>query len=146
MIKLTIQGLKELEKTLKAEERRVVNSMAHAHSKVASESVKVLKQGLRTRAGRKPSDKNYMTSPKGALPFMHTGALRDSIGFKLVRHGNIVSSEVGSGAQEAREIEYAKYLEGRNGDGIRPFLWAAEKIYNPQNIIKAFNNYYKASK
>lgn len=146
MLKFTIQGLKELEKNLKAEERRVMNSMAKAHSKVASQAVKVLKTGLSTRMGRKPSDKNYATSPQGALPFMHTGGLRDSIGFKLLRKGNKVFSEVGSGANDARQVEYAKYLEGRNNDGIRPFLWSIEKIYTADNIISLFNQYYKASK
>ena len=145
MIKLTVKGLKDIQKMLNEEEKNIVNSMAHAHSKVASQAVKVLKQGLRTRAGRDTSDPGYMTSPKGALPFMHSGALRQSIGFKLLRHGKTVSSEVGSGASDASQVKYAKYLEGYNGDGIRPFLWAINKIYTPANIIKAFNNYYRIS-
>ena len=142
MIKLTIKGFKDITKALDEEEKNILASMAKAHSFVASNAVQVLKQGLRIRAGRDRSDKNYASSPKGSLPYMHTGRLRDSIGFKLLRYGTNVLSEVGSGAN-GHLIEYAQYLEGKNGNGIRPFLWAIDKIYNAKNILKAFDDYYK---
>lgn len=142
MIKLTAKGFDAILKAVDEEERNILNSIAKAHSKVASEAVKVLKTGLSQRAGRDYKDKNYANSPQGSLPFMHTGRLRNSIGFKLLRHGTTIFSEVGSGASTS-PIDYAKYLEGENGDGIRPFLWAIEGIYNPKNIIKLFDAYYK---
>lgn len=142
MIKLTVKGFKDITKALDEEEKNILSSMAKAHSFVASNAVKVLKQGLRIRAGRDSSDKNYANSPKGSLPYMHSGRLRDSIGFKLLRYGTNVLSEVGSGAN-GNAIEYAQYLEGKNGNGIRPFLWAIDKIYNAKNILKAFDDYYK---
>lgn len=146
MIRVSVKGLEQMQKRLNAQEREVINAMAKAHSKVASQAVKELKQGLRNRAGRTPRDPDYANSPKGELPYMHSGALRDSIGYGLLRAGKRVFSEVGSGALRffsVNEVEYAKYLEGRNGDGIRPFLWAIKNIYNPQNIIKKFNEYYR---
>lgn len=142
MIKLTTKGFNSILKAVDEEERNILKSIAKAHSSVASQAVKVLKTGLNQRAGRNSSDKDYAVSPKGSLPYMHTGRLRDSIGFKLLSHGGTISSEVGSGAM-GNPIEYAKYLEGNNGDGIRPFLWACEKIYNPQNILKVFKQLYK---
>lgn len=142
MIKLTTTGFKELIKALDAEEQNVLSSMAKAHSKVASQAVKVLKVGLSQRAGRDSSDPSYENSPKGALPYMHTGRLRNSIGFKLLRYGKNILSEVGSGASSS-PIEYAIYLEGDSGDGIRPFLWSISSIYNPTNILKAFDAYYQ---
>lgn len=142
MIKLTAKGFNAILKAVDEEERNILTSIAKAHSTVASQAVKVLKSGLSQRAGRDYKDPSYETSPKGALPYMHTGRLRNSIGFKLLKHGNTVFSEVGSGANTS-PIDYAKYLEG-NGNGIRPFLWAAETIYNPKNILKVFNQIYKS--
>lgn len=142
MIKLTAKGFDAILKAVDEEERNILNSIAKAHSKVASEAVKVLKVGLSQRAGRDYKDKNYANSPKGALPFMHTGRLRNSIGYKLLRHGKTIFSEVGSGASTS-PIDYAKYLEGENGNGIRPFLWAIESVYNAKNIMKLFDAYYK---
>lgn len=92
-------------------------------------------------AGRKPSDKNYENSPKGSLPYGHTMALRNSIGFKVLRSGTGIKAEFGSGARKS-PIEYAKYLEGRNGNGIRPFLWAASGIFNADTIIEKFRKFY----
>lgn len=143
MIKLTTKGFNAILKAVDEEERNILNSIAKAHSTVASQAVKVLKTGLSQRAGRDYKDPSYETSPVGALPYMHTGRLRNSIGFKLLRHGNTIFSEVGSGASTS-PIDYAKYLEGENGNGIRPFLWAAEPIYNPKNILKVFNQIYKS--
>lgn len=143
MIKLTAKGFNAILKAVDEEERNILNSIAKAHSTVASQAVKVLKTGLRIRAGKDYKDKNYRNSPKGALPFKHSGGLQTSIGYKLLRHGKTIFSEVGSGAS-ARPIDYAKYLEGENGNGIRPFLWAAEPIYNPRNILKVFNQIYKS--
>lgn len=142
MIKLTAKGFDAILKAVDEEERNILNSIAKAHSTVASQAVKVLKTGLSQRAGRDYKDPSYETSPKGALPYMHTGRLRNSIGFKLLKHGSTVFSEVGSGASTS-PIDYAKYLEG-DGNGIRPFLWVAEPIYNPRNILKVFNQIYKS--
>ena len=142
MIKLTAKGFNAILKAVDEEERNILNSIAKAHSTVASQAVKVLKTGLSQRAGRDYKDPSYETSPEGALPYMHTGRLRNSIGFKLLRHGTTIFSEVGSGASGS-PIDYAKYLEG-DGNGIRPFLWAAEPIYNPRNILKVFNQIYKS--
>lgn len=142
MIKLTTKGFDAILKAVDEEERNILNSIAKAHSTVASQAVKVLKAGLNQRAGRDYKDPSYETSPVGALPYMHTGRLRNSIGFKLLKHGNTIFSEVGSGAS-GNTIDYAKYLEG-DGNGIRPFLWAADPIYNPKNILKVFNQIYKS--
>ena len=142
MIRLTAKGFDAILKAVDEEERNILTSITKAHSKIASEAVKVLKVGLSQRAGRDYKDKNYANSPQGSLPFMHTGRLRNSIGFKLLRHGKTIFSEVGSGASTS-PIDYAKYLEGENGNGIRPFLWAIEGIYNSKNILKMFDAYYK---
>ena len=142
MIKLTTTGFKELIKALDAEEQNVLSSMAKAHSKVASQAVKVLKVGLSQRAGRDSSDPSYENSPKGALPYMHTGRLRRSIGYKVLTRGKKVSSEVGSGARGAA-IEYAQYLQGNNNDGIRPFLDYIEGIYNEETIKQEFLGIFK---
>lgn len=146
IIRLSVKGLEQMQKRLNAQEREVINAMAKAHSKVASEAVKELKQGLRNRAGRTPRDPDYANSPKGELPYMHSGALRDSIGYNLLRAGKQVFSEVGSGYLRffsIKEVKYAKWLEGNDGQGIRPFLWKIKDIYNAKNIIKKFNEYYR---
>ncbi len=129
-------------KLLAEEDRKVINAMKKAHSKVASEAVRVLKRGLSWRAGRDSSSPNYQNSPKGSLPYMHTGGLRKSIGMKVKAYGNKVESEVGSGAK-GLEIEYAKYLEGHNGTGIRPFLDYIDGYYNEKILIDTFKDTYK---
>lgn len=142
MIKLTVKGLNELVRKLQEEERNAVLAMTKAHSNVASEATAKLKRGLSFRAGRSPKDKNYQNSPAGSLPYAHTLRLRDSIGYKILAQGRRVFSEVGSGAG-ASSVEYAKYLEGRNNDGIRPFLWAVKNDYNAEKINKKFWEYFK---
>lgn len=142
MIKLTVKGLNELVRKLQEEERNAVLAMTKAHSKVAAEATAKLKRGLSFRAGRSPKDKNYQNSPAASLPYAHTLRLRDSIGYKILAQGRRVFSEVGSGAGAA-SVEYAKYLEGRNNDGIRPFLWAVKNDYNPEKINKKFWEYFK---
>lgn len=142
VLKITVQGVKELVARLEAEQQNVVHTMAKAHTKAASEAVYSLKRGLSYRAGRNPKDKNYQNSPVGSLPYAHTMRLRNSIGFKVLVRGNKVTSEVGSGAN-GNDIEYAKYLQGNNDDGIRPFLDYVTGLYNPQTIIAEFEAAYK---
>ena len=142
MIKLTVKGLNELVRKLQEEERNAVLAMTKAHSKVAADATAKLKRGLSFRAGRSPKDKNYQNSPVGSLPYAHTLRLRDSIGYKILAQGRRVFSEVGSGAG-ASSVEYATYLEGRNNDGIRPFLWYIKNDYNPEKINKKFWEYFK---
>ena len=142
MIKLTVKGLNELVRKLQEEERNAVLAMMKAHSKVAADATAKLKRGLSFRAGRSPKDKNYQNSPVGSLPYAHTLRLRDSIGYKILAQGRRVFSEVGSGAG-ASSVEYATYLEGRNNDGIRPFLWYIKNDYNPEKINKKFWEYFK---
>lgn len=125
---------KECENTIKAIEK--------AHVKVASEAERMLKKGLSYRAGRDSSSPDYRNSPKGSLPYMHTGRLRNSIGYKVTVKGNKVISEVGSGTR-GLGVEYAKYLQGYNNDGLRPFLDYIEGVYNAQTIDEAFLGYFR---
>lgn len=125
---------KERENTIKAIEK--------AHVKVASEAERMLKKGLSYRAGRDSSSPDYRNSPKGSLPYMHTGRLRNSIGYKVTVKGNKVISEVGSGTRGLC-VEYAKYLQGYNNDGLRPFLDYIEGVYNAQTIDEAFLGYFR---
>ena len=155
MIKLTVKGLNELVRKLQEEERNTLRAIAKAHSKAASEAVRKLKRGLNKRHGKDPSDPKYKTSPKGAMPYGHSMRLRSSIGYRLTVSGRKIGSEVGSGAAGAggdtttgnkkggQPIEYAKYLEGRNHDGIRPFLWYADDVYNVKKINELFWKYFK---
>lgn len=125
---------KERENTIKAIEK--------AHVKVASEAERMLKKGLSYRAGRDSSSPDYRNSPKGSLPYMHTGRLRNSIGYKVTVKGNKVISEVGSGTR-GLGVEYAKYLQGYNNDGLRPFLGYIDGVYNAQTIDEAFLGYFR---
>lgn len=125
---------KERENTIKAIEK--------AHVKVASEAERMLKKGLSYRAGRDSSSPDYRNSPKGSLPYMHSGRLRNSIGYKVTVKGNKVISEVGSGTR-GLGVEYAKYLQGYNNDGLRPFLDYIDGVYNAQTIDEAFLGYFR---
>lgn len=145
MIKLTVKNFNAWVNKVNAEEQKILNSIVKANVQVSSEAVRTLKEGLNFRAGRKPSDSDYANSPKGAMPYGHTMALRDSIGLRVIRTGDKVFAEVGSGANR-NEIEYAKYLEGYNHNGIRPFLWYIEDIFTASRIIEKFKKYYKAAK
>ena len=122
--------------------QNTMKAIAKAHTKVASEGERMLKKGLSWRAGRNSSSPDYQNSPKGSLPYMHTGRLRNSIGYKVLAHGNKVVSEVGSGVR-GLGVEYAKYLQGYNNDGIRPFLDYIEGVYNAQTIEQAFLEYFR---
>lgn len=127
---------------LGAEYQNTMRAIEKAHTKVASEGERMLKKGLSWRAGRDSKSPDYQNSPKGSLPYMHTGRLRNSIGFKVTAHGNKVISEVGSGVR-GLGVEYAKYLQGYNNDGIRPFLDYIEGVYNAQTIEEAFLGYFQ---
>ncbi len=144
VLKVSVQGLEELARRLQAEEENVVNAMTKAHSKAAGEAVYKLTKGLAQHAGRNRKDPDYKTSPKGSLPYAHSERLQKSVGMKVLPHGRTVSSEVGSGAEEKVQAEYAQYLEGENGhQAKRPFLWYVKDIYNAKKIIEYFHRYYK---
>lgn len=141
-VQVSVTGLSSLISALKQEDQMQIRAMQKAHTKVCTEAVKKLKYGLNNRFGKGPSDKNYRNSPKTALPYMHTGRLRNSIGFKVITLKGSVRSAVGSGA-DGNTIEYARYLEGRNHDGIRPFLWAIQELYTPERVQAYFDKYYE---
>lgn len=122
--------------------QNTIKAIEKAHTKVASEAERMLKRGLSWRAGRDSSSPEYQNSPKGSLPYMHTGSLRKTIGYKVNAKGSKVISEVGSGARR-RNVEYAKYLQGDNNDGIRPFLDYIEGVYNAETIDEAFLQFFK---
>lgn len=130
---------------LGAEYQNTMRAIEKAHTKVASEGERMLKKGLSWRAGRDSKSPDYQNSPRGSLPYMHTGRLRNSIGFKVTAKGNKVISEVGSGTR-GLGVEYAKYLQGYNNDGIRPFLDYIEGVYNAQTIEEAFLGYFQPLK
>lgn len=127
---------------LGAEYQNTMRAIEKAHVKVASEGERMLKKGLSWRAGRDSKSPDYQNSPRGSMPYMHTGRLRNSIGYKVTAHGNKVISEVGSGVR-GLGVEYAKYLQGYNNDGIRPFLDYIEGVYNAQTIEQAFLEYFR---
>lgn len=138
-LSITLKGAKNVAKYLVKEQEKQIASMEKAHTKVATQAVRKLKEGLSHNGGTKYP---MRYSKRGEMPFRHTGQLRSSIGFKVARRGKKVTSEVGSGA-DIREAPYAKYLEGHHHDGIRPFLWAVQELYTPERIIAYFNEYYK---
>lgn len=144
VLNVSVQGLEKLARRLQAEEENVVNAMTKAHAKAASEAVHKLNKGLANFGGRDREDPKYQNSPKGELPYAHSERLKKSIGMKVLPHGRTVSSEVGSGAEEKVQVEYAQYLEGENGhQAKRPFLWYVKDIYNAKKIIEYFHRYYK---
>lgn len=145
-VSVTLKGLENALKALDKEQENQMRSMEKAQTKLCTQAVRQLKRALSHDGGRKGT---VRYSSKGDMPFMHTGQLRGSVGYKVLRAGKKVTSEVGSvmprhrfvGAD--REAPYAKYLEGRNHDGIRPFLWAIKDLYTTQRAITYFNEYYK---
>ena len=141
-VQVSVTGLSSLISALKQEDQRQIRAMQKAQTKVCTEAVKKLKDGLNNRFGKEPGDKNYRSSPKFSLPYMHSGRLRNSIGFKVITIKDTVKSAVGSGAR-GNTIDYAKYLEGRNHDGIRPFLWAIQELYTPERVQAYFDQYYE---
>ena len=142
MINITTKNFDKLLNLLDQETQNVFVSLVKAHSSLAAEASKTLKQGLSQRAGRSKDDADYRTSPKGEMPYAHSMRLRNSIGFKVVLVGNNVWSEVGSGSM-ANTVEYAKFLEN-DGHGIRPFLWYVRGIYNEEELYKKFNQIHKS--
>lgn len=139
---ITLKGAEKVAKYLVQQQEKQIASMEKAHTKVATEAVRHLKRGLDHDGGREYPMRH---SKHGQLPLRHSGQLLESIGFKVARRGKKVTSEVGSGAQ-VRAAPYAKYLEGYNNDGIRPFLWAVQELYTPERIIAYFNEYYAKAK
>lgn len=146
---IELSGFDELKKLLESEPQNQVEAMIKAQSAVASQGVRHLKEGL-SHSGGKRGQKNarkggsdpYVTSPKGSLPYLHTGRLRESIGFKNFANKTTVWTKVGSGIN-APETDYAKYLEGRSGNGIRPFLQALKTVVTAERILQYFDKYYK---
>ena len=142
MINITTKNFDKLLNLLDQETQNVFVSLVKAHSVLAADASKTLKQGLSQRAGRSKDDADYRTSPKGEMPYAHSMRLRNSIGFKVTLIGNKVSSEVGSGAM-ANTVEYAPFLEG-DGSGIRPFLWYIDNIYNEDELRAKFNELHRS--
>lgn len=138
-IKVTVSGFDEVLKDIKGEPLNQMQAMLKAQTKLASQAVEKLKRGLSHNGGR---GKNRVSSPKYDLPYLHTGRLRNSIGFKAINTEKKVQTDIGSGVM-GNPIEYAKYLQGHNGDGIRPFLWAVKDLVTPDRLIAYFKDYWK---
>lgn len=138
-IKITVTGVDNLVKDLDKEPLNQIEAMKKAQTKLASQAVEKLKRGLSHNGGR---GKNARPSPKGDMPYLHTGRLRSSIGYKTLSTSKKTETKVGSGAM-GNPIEYAKYLQGRNGDGIRPFLWAVKDLVTPDRLIAYFKEFWK---
>lgn len=142
-LSITLKGVEKVAKNLAKEKEQQIQAMFKAQEKVSTLAEKHLKRGLSHNGGRPPQKMRY--SPKGSMPYKHFGQLESSIGHKVLRKGDTITSEVGSGAR-VRPAPYAKYLEGDNHDGIRPFLWAVRDLYTSENVIFYFNKYYKGGK
>ena len=138
-ITITLSGFDELDKRLSQEPQNQVECMIKAQNKVAAQAVDKLKRGLSHNGGR---GKGVKSSPVGDMPYLHTGRLRNSIGFKMLAKKKEVTTKIGSGAM-GNPIEYARYLEGRNHDGTRPFLWAVQELVTADRIMSYFNEYWK---
>lgn len=136
---IEVEGVSEIRKLLEGEPQNQAESMIKAQVKVASLATLELKKGLRTFGGAYGS-KEYTTSKKGEMPYKHSGRLQDSIFFKNIAHKTSVETKLGS---ILNPPYYAVYLEGKNGDGIRPFLWYAESIFNVSKVLEYFDKYYK---
>lgn len=144
---IEVEGLADIRKLLKGEPQNQAEAMIKAQNDVASLAVEEIQRGLNIRGGAEPKQgqprpKDYRNSKKGEMPLMHSGRLRDSIYFKNKVHKTTVETKIGS---LINTPEYAKYLEGRKGDGIRPFLWYArkQKVFTSDNVLKYFDKYYK---
>ena len=142
-IVIEVSGLDEVRKLLQGEPQNQTEAMIKAQSKVASMATEYLKrEGLNNYGGAYGS-KSYHGSKKGEMPLKHSGALQASIFYKNLAHKTSVETKFGS---LLNPPEYAKYLEGRNGDGIRPFLWFAQKIFNLDKVLEYFDKYYRPLK
>lgn len=138
-IKITVNGFDELNKLFDKEPQNQMDAMIKAQTQLASQAVAKLKRGLSHNGGR---GKGSKSSPKGDMPYLHTGRLRNSIGFKMLAHKKDVQTKIGSGAM-GNPIEYAKYLQGRNDDGIRPFLWAVKDLVTSERLLSYFDKFWK---
>lgn len=138
-IKITVSGLDELNNLFDKEPQNQMDAMIKAQTKLATQAEAKLKRGLSHNGGR---GKGAKSSPVGEMPYLHTGRLRNSIGFKVLARKKDVQTRIGSGAM-ANPIEYAKYLEGRNHDGIRPFLWAIKDLVTSERLIAYFDQFWK---
>lgn len=146
-IVLEVDGIADVRKLLQGEPQNQAEAMIKAQVKVASLAVKHLKRGLDMFGGKYPSkghpNPNYKNSKKGEMPLKHDGRLQSSIFFKNLAHKTSVETKLGA---ILNPPEYAKYLEGENGDGIRPFLWAANKVFTSNKVLEYFDKYYKPLK
>lgn len=138
-IKITVSGLDELNNLFDKEPQNQMDAMIKAQTKLATQAEAKLKRGLSHNGGR---GKGAKSSPVGEMPYLHTGRLRNSIGFKIIAHKKDVQTRIGSGAM-GNPIEYAKYLQGHNGDGIRPFLWAIKDLVTSERLIAYFDQFWK---
>lgn len=141
-IVLEVDGIADVRKLLQGEPQNQAEAMIKAQVKVASMAMEKIKRGLSVSGGSYGS-KDYRNSKKGEMPLLHSGRLRNSIFFKNLAHKTTVETRVGS---ILNTPEYAKYLEGENGDGIRPFLWAANKVFTSNKVLEYFDKYYKPLK
>jgi len=138
-IVLEVDGIDEVRKLIKGDPQNQAEAMMKAQNKVASMAVEKISRGLSVSGGSYGSEE-YRNSKKGEMPLLHSGLLRKSIFFKNVLHKNAVETKIGS---ILNPPDYAKYLEGEKGDGIRPFLWAANKVFTSDKVLEYFDKYYK---
>lgn len=122
---------------------QALDAAAFAHSAAAAKAVEALKKGLSDRHGRTPRSKDYATSAPGELPYMHSGRLRDSVGYKVFLNKMEVNSEMGSGAVGVADpVVYADYVEH-----LRPFLQVGEQAgYNAENIAQLWAQKFNEGK
>ena len=128
--------LEDIKNIVKEDVKLAINTAERALNIMAIESSNHLRQGLSHFAGLNSTDKNYENSKKGDMPYAHTLMLQKSIGSKVYLKGNLLEAEVGSGGGEVNAVDYAKYLQGRNDDGIRPFLWYIDQMFNFEKFIE----------
>ncbi|WP_424244377.1 hypothetical protein Dip510_001646 [Elusimicrobium posterum] len=122
-------------------ERKIFLSTAYAHSATGAEGTRELKKALSERHGASPKSKDYATAPIGDPPYMHTGMLRNSIGFVIVGNEKRMYMKVGSGPGVS-PVEYAKPLD----HGLHPFLYIAEYYANAENWIKHWQEKFRSMK
>lgn len=120
---------------------RIVVAGVEGAVQLASEAELQLKEGLAVYGGQ-PRSKDYESSLPGEMPRQHTGDLKNSIGNEVTREGSVVTAKVGSGVSKDT-IEYAKYLQGNEEPGIRPFLWYISDFFTRKNLTKYINERMK---
>lgn len=139
VIKISVGGFEQMNALLDKEAQNQLDAMLKAQTKLATQAVAKLKSGLSHNGGR---GKGAVASPKGEMPYLHTGRLRNSIGYRTKTKKANAETQIGSGAM-GNPIEYAKYLQGKNGDGLRPFLWAVRDLVTTERLVAYFNEYWK---